>query len=48
MRGIALPQLFVGSGACLLAIVALALAGPRMRQVTDTPSDKPNGKPQEA
>jgi MFS family permease len=37
MRGIALPQLFLGSGACLLAIVALALAGPRMRQVSDAP-----------
>lgn len=37
MRGIELPQLFVGSGACLLAIVALALAGPRMRQVSDAP-----------
>lgn len=37
MRGLSLPHLFVGSGACLLAIVALALAGPRMRQVTDAP-----------
>ena len=37
MRGIALPQLFLGSGACLLAIVALALAVPRMRQVSDAP-----------
>jgi MFS family permease len=52
MRGIGLPQLFVGSGACLLAIVALALAGPRMRQVSDATSDtahdKADGKPQEA
>ena len=48
MRGISLTHLFVGCGACLLAIVALALAGPRMRQVTDTPIDKPHGKPQEA
>jgi hypothetical protein len=48
MRGIALPHLFVGSGACLLAIVALALAGPRMRQVTDTPNPAPGDKPQEA
>ena len=43
MRDIGLPQLFVGSGTCLLAIVALALAGPRMRQVTDTPGNTPQG-----
>jgi MFS family permease len=52
MRGISLTHLFVGCGACLLAIVALALAGPRMRQVSDAPGDKPqnkaDGKPQEA
>jgi len=39
MRGIALQHLFLGCGAALLAVVALALLGSPMRQVTETPAE---------